>query len=81
MHGAIAQAESRIALLIGNSAYRSSPLANPVNDVRLMEGALKESGFAVTKAENASIREMRRLVRDFGEKLKASGVVLSISQH
>ena len=75
MHGAIAQAESRIALLIGNSAYRSSPLANPVNDVRLMEGALKESGFAVTKAENASIREMRRLVRDFGEKLKASGGV------
>lgn len=67
--------EPRLALLIGNSTYRSSPLSNPVNDVRLMESALKESGFSVIKAENASIREMRRLVRDFGDKLKASGGV------
>jgi len=70
-----AETESRLALLIGNSAYRSSPLANPVNDVRLMESALKDAGFTVIKAENASIREMRRLVRDFGDKLKASGGV------
>ena len=62
-------------MLIGNSSYKSSPLANPVNDVRLMEASLKESGFTVIKAENASIREMRRLVRDFGDKLKASGGV------
>ncbi|WP_186405227.1 caspase family protein [Candidatus Accumulibacter aalborgensis] len=62
-------------MLIGNSAYKSSPLLNPVNDVRLMEGALKEAGFTVVKAENASIREMRRLVRDFGDKLRASGGV------
>lgn len=67
--------EQRLALLIGNAAYKSSPLRNPVNDVRLMEVALKESGFTVIKAENASIREMRRLVRDFGDKLKASGGV------
>jgi predicted secreted protein len=68
-------AEQRLALLIGNSAYKSSPLVNSVNDVRLMEGALKEAGFTVIKAENASIREMRRLVRDFGDKLKSSGGV------
>jgi|JI8StandDraft_1071087.scaffolds.fasta_scaffold16773_4 hypothetical protein len=72
---AYAGAEPRLALLIGNSSYKSSPLPNPVNDVRLMEGALKEAGFTVVKAENASIREMRRLVRQFGEKLKASGGV------
>ncbi|MES2879633.1 MAG: caspase family protein [Pseudomonadota bacterium] len=72
---AFANAEPRLALLIGNSSYKASPLANPVNDVRLMEGALKESGFTVIKAENASIREMRRLVRDFGDRLKASGGV------
>ena len=70
-----ASSEQRLALLIGNSAYKSSPLLNPVNDVRLMEGALKDAGFTVVKAENASIREMRRLVRDFGDKLKASGGV------
>jgi Caspase domain len=70
-----ANTEPRLALLIGNATYKASPLANPVNDVRLMEGALKEAGFTVIKAENASIRDMRRLVRDFGDKLKATGGV------
>ncbi len=74
-HGVHAATESRLALLIGNSSYKNSPLVNPVNDVRLMEVALKESGFTVIKAENASIRDMRRLVRDFGDKLKATGGV------
>ncbi|MFS2033298.1 caspase domain-containing protein [Polaromonas sp. CT11-55] len=72
---AIAQAaaEPRLALLIGNATYKASPLRNPVNDVRLMESVLKESGFTVIKAENASMREMRRLVREFGDRLKAEG--------
>ncbi|WP_164483734.1 MULTISPECIES: caspase family protein [unclassified Polaromonas] len=68
-------AEARLALLIGNAAYKSSPLRNPVNDVRLMETVLKEAGFTVIKAENASMREMRRLVREFGDRLKADGGV------
>jgi uncharacterized caspase-like protein len=72
---ALANTESRLALLIGNASYKTSPLSNPVNDVRLMETALKEAGFTVVKAENASIRDMRRLVRDFGDRLKASGGV------
>jgi uncharacterized caspase-like protein len=67
--------EPRLALLIGNAAYKASPLRNPVNDVRLMESVLKESGFTVIKAENASMREMRRLVREFGDRLKADGGV------
>lgn len=70
-----AQAENRLALVIGNSAYRNSPLVNPVNDARLMEGALREAGFEVIKAENASLREMRRLLRDFGDRLKQRGGV------
>lgn len=67
--------ESRLALLIGNSNYRTSPLRNPVNDVRLMETALKQAGFRVFRAENVNRREMQRLVRDFGELLKRSGGV------
>ncbi len=74
-HAAWANTESRLALIIGNSSYKSSPLRNPVNDVRLMEQSLKDAGFTVLKAENASLRDMRRLVRDFGEKLKANGGV------
>ena len=67
--------EPRLALVIGNASYRSSPLANPVNDARLMETALKNAGFQVLKAENANRRDMQRLIRDFGEKLKRSGGV------
>ena len=67
--------ENRLALVIGNATYKSSPLTNPVNDARLMEQSLKEAGFTVIKAENASRRDMQRLIRDFGDKLKQSGGV------
>jgi hypothetical protein len=72
---ALANTESRLALIIGNSGYKSSPLTNPVNDARLMETTLKELGFTVIKAENASRRDMQRAIRDFGDKLKQSGGV------
>jgi uncharacterized caspase-like protein len=67
--------EQRLALVIGNAAYKNSPLVNAVNDARLMEDALRQAGFTVLRAENASIREMRRLVRDFGDRLRSSGGV------
>jgi tetratricopeptide (TPR) repeat protein len=43
----------RVALVIGNSAYRSVPsLNNPVNDASLISSALKADGFDVTVADN-----------------------------
>jgi len=43
-----ALAESRIALVIGNSAYQHvAPLDNPNNDARLMADTLRELGFAL----------------------------------
>ncbi len=39
--------EPRVALVIGNSAYADSPLANPANDARLMAETLREFGFEV----------------------------------
>ena len=50
-------AEQRLALLIGNSAYKSSPLVNSVNDVRLMEGALKEAGDIVQPLASGVLAE------------------------
>ncbi len=32
------QKEKRVALVIGNSSYKTSPLKNPVNDARDMAG-------------------------------------------
>ena len=62
--------EAKLALVVGNSSYKKSPLRNPVNDARLIAETLEASGFQVVRAENASLREMRRAVRDFGDRLK-----------
>ena len=66
--------EPRIALLIGNSAYKGQPLRNPVNDVRAMARALRELGFTVLAHENTSKRTMETAVIEFGERLTRGGV-------
>lgn len=63
-------AASRTALVIGNSAYKASPLKNPVNDAKDMEQILKDYGFDVTLLLDASYREMKTAVRTFGKKLR-----------
>ena len=48
-----AQAEKRIALVIGNNDYRNVPkLQKAVNDARTMGDTLKQLGFNVMLAEN-----------------------------
>jgi uncharacterized caspase-like protein len=74
--GLIASTERRIALVIGNSAYSSGPLKNPVNDATDMAATLKKLGFAVTLKRNASLQEMEEVIEDLGNKLKRGGVGL-----
>ncbi len=71
-----AAGERRIALVIGNGAYKSAPLANPVNDARGMAESLRQCGFTVTKLENASRDQMATALRDFGDQILAGGVGL-----
>src|ERR1700760_1964741 len=48
-----AQAEKRVALVIGNNDYRNVPrLQTAVNDARTMGDTLKHLGFTVMVAEN-----------------------------
>ena len=68
--------ERRVALVIGNGAYGSSPLPNPVNDARVMAKALKEMGFEVTEKENLNWQDMNEAVGAFGNKLLKGGVGL-----
>jgi hypothetical protein len=68
------RAESRIALVIGNSAYRDTPLRNPVNDARAMTKTLRELGFTVLTHENATKRTMETAVIEFGRRLTEGGV-------
>jgi len=41
--------EQRLALVIGNSNYKTSPLANPAHDARAMAIKLQQLGFNVIK--------------------------------
>jgi len=69
-----AASEKRFALVIGNSRYASSPLNNPVNDARAMATTLKSFGFDVSRLENASYKDIRRAIIEFGNRLRDSGV-------
>src|SRR6185437_12739234 len=69
-----ASAENRIALVIGQSAYRSVPaLPNPANDARAITQMLTNSGFEVSTAADLSQNEMRQHVSEFAGKVAAKG--------
>ncbi len=59
----------RLALVIGNAAYKDAPLPNPVNDAADVAKALEASGFKVIRRENAGLREMHLALREFGDSL------------
>jgi len=69
-----AATEQRVALVIGNGSYASSPLANPVHDATDMATSLKRLGFKVTLKKNAHLQDMEEAIRDFGDSLRG-GVV------
>jgi uncharacterized caspase-like protein len=67
-------AESRLALVIGQSAYRSVPaLPNPANDARAVTQLLTDSGFEVSTAADLSQSQMREKVSEFAGKVAAKG--------
>jgi len=69
-----ASAESRIALVIGNSAYRAvTVLPNPANDARAMTELLRGAGFEVVSRPDLSQSDMRRALRDFAANVALKG--------
>lgn len=71
------QKEQRIALIIGNNKYSNlSNLKNPINDARIMKNVLKKRGFKVIYKENASKRDMKKLIKKFAYQLKSGGIGL-----
>lgn len=66
----------RLALVIGNGAYKTSPLKNSVNDAQDMARILDLLGFEVIHRENASQRTMGTVIREFGRRLRNGGVGL-----
>lgn len=68
--------EKRVALVIGNSRYRSQPLKNPANDAQDIANRLKSLGFKVFLETDLSLNQMRRAVRRFADEYARSDVGL-----
>jgi formylglycine-generating enzyme required for sulfatase activity len=66
-------AETRIALVIGNSDYESGPLPNPANDAKLIGDELTNLGFDVIARRNADQTAMKRAIQEFGARLEKAG--------
>ncbi|SCB54497.1 Uncharacterized protein, contains caspase domain [Bradyrhizobium shewense] len=73
-----AQAEKRVALVIGNSAYKSVPkLANPASDAGLIGGMLRKAGFdTVDVRQDLNASEMRKALREFGGRTRDADVAV-----
>ncbi len=75
-----ALAETRVALVVGNSAYRNAPpLDNPGKDARLMADTLAELGFALIGGGarlDLDKAELDRAVQDFSERIQGADVAL-----
>ncbi|MCP4443689.1 MAG: peptidase C14 [Aureispira sp.] len=67
--------QARTALVIGNSAYRKSPLKNPKNDAIAVAEELQRSGFDVIMYTNVGQKAAKLAIREFGQLLKERGGV------
>lgn len=75
--GTGAQAEQRVALVIGNGAYSSVPaLENPPGDAKAMAALLKTIGFEVIEGTNLTRTQMIERLAEFGKK--ADGADLAV---
>lgn len=72
-----ALAEKRVALVIGNAAYKHvTPLKNPKNDAEAITAALTRLDFQVVTAVDVDRLAFERKVRDFARAIRGSDVAL-----
>jgi len=73
-----AQAEKRVALVIGISNYQQVPrLANPLRDAEAIGALLKKANFdVVDERRDLGIGDLRRAVREFSEKAKDADIAV-----
>jgi Caspase domain len=69
-----ALAESRMALVIGNSNYSTvTALPNPANDAKAMAKFLGSAGFQVLQAPNLTQADLRRTIGNFASMVAEKG--------
>ena len=71
-------AEKRVALVIGNSAYKNvAQLQNPANDAAVVAGMFKSAGFETVDSRlNLTVSELRKALREFGNKSRDADVAV-----
>ncbi|WP_082656187.1 caspase family protein [Bradyrhizobium valentinum] len=71
-------AEKRVALVLGNSAYKNvAPLANPINDSAKIASTLKDAGFDVVDSRrDMAAAETRRALRDFADRARDADIAV-----
>jgi len=71
-------ADKRVALVIGNSAYKNaSKLPNPINDAAAIASLFKQAGFDVVESrQNLGGNEMKRAIRDFSDLVRDADIAV-----
>jgi formylglycine-generating enzyme required for sulfatase activity len=70
-------AQTRVALVIGNSGYGNVPaLVNPANDAADIAASLERLGFTVRQIINGTSVDMRLAVRDFLPQARQSEIAV-----
>ncbi len=76
-HLSAAQAAGRMALVIGNSAYRNVPqLPNPVRDAKAIAGVLRRMGYDVSLKTDLGYDGMRKAFRAFSRRAAGADVAV-----
>jgi hypothetical protein len=70
-----AYAESRTALVVGNSAYPFGALANPANDANLIAETLRKTGFNVTIVLDADKVKLQTALLAFSRDIRTKDTV------
>jgi len=73
-----ALADKRVALVIGNSAYKNaSKLPNPTNDAAAMAALFKSVGFDIVEShQNLGVNDMKRVIRDFTDEVRSADIAV-----
>lgn len=68
--------QNRLALVVGNSNYKSSPLKNPMNDARDISEKLESYGFQTLTLTDCKLEDLEDAIEDFKEGLNKVDVGL-----
>jgi hypothetical protein len=73
-----ALAGKRVALIIGNSNYQNvAPLTNPANDATAITDMFRKASFDLVESRrDLKAQEMRRALRDFGDKARGADIAV-----